>query len=449
MRPGDLTAAAEAVRGAALPLAGTPDDFDALLARIGDARVVLLGEATHGTHDFYRVRAELTKRLIRERGFRAIAVEADWPDAHRVDRFIRGRGDDHDATEALAGFQRFPQWMWRNADILDLVGWLRNFNDLRPTSERVGFYGLDLYSLHASMDAVVSYLRMVDPEAAERAVHRYACFDHFGGDPQDYGRLTTLGVSPTCERGVLAQLRELRAATAAYARRDGRLAPDDHFFAERNAEIVATAEQYYRAMFLSATASWNLRDRHMADTLESLEQFLATRGPTPKIVVWAHNSHQGDARATALAARGEENLGQYVRQRLGSASVLVGFSTYDGTVTAAEEWGGPALRMQVRPGLWGSYEALFHATGLPAFYLDLLVSGRAREALLGPRLQRAIGVIYRPITERASHYYEVRLPQQFDALFYYDRTRAVEPLERTAEWARGPAEVPETYPSAL
>ena len=442
--------AVRAVEAAAHPLHGTPEDFDPLLDLVGDAPIVLLGEASHGTHDFYRVRAEITKRLIRTRGFRAVAVEADWPDAYRVNRYVRARPGDADAEEALAGFRRFPQWMWRNADVLDFVGWLREHNDsIAEADARTGFYGLDLYSLHASMAAVLEYLRVVDPAAADRAARRYACFDHFGVDPQDYGYATSFGLSPSCEREVLSQLVELRAAAAEYARRDGRVAPDDLFFAERNAQVVAAAEQYYRAMFRSQIGSWNLRDQHMADTLKALTRFLESRGQSPKIVVWAHNSHQGDARATELGERGELNLGQLAREAWGSGAALVGFTTFSGSVTAASDWGAHVERKRVRPALPGSYEAIFHECGGSGFYLDLRGQSDVAAALTAPRLERAIGVIYRPETERLSHYFRARLPQQFDAVFHYDHTRAVEPLERTPAWEHGEIELPETFPSAL
>ncbi|HSB53095.1 MAG TPA: erythromycin esterase family protein [Gemmatimonadales bacterium] len=431
-------------------LEGTPRDFDPLLRRAAGASVVLLGEASHGTHEFYRVRAEITKRLIREHGFSAVAVEADWPDAYRVNRFVRGRPGDEDSEEALGGFRRFPQWMWRNADVLDFVGWLRAHNEtLSGPDAGVGFYGLDLYSLHTSMAAVIEYLHLVDPAAAERAARRYSCFDHFGQDPQEYGYAATAGLSPSCEREVLSQLVELRAAATEYARRDGRVAPDDLFFAERNAQVVATAERYYREMFLSHAGSWNLRDRHMAETLEALLRFLESRGRAPRVVVWAHNSHQGDARATELSHRGEVTLGQLARERWGERALLVGFTTWTGSVTAASDWGGPVERKGVRPALADSYEALFHGAGGFNFYLDLGTRSEAVQALKTPRLERAIGVIYRPETERLSHYFHARLPDQFDAVFHYDHTRAVEPLERTPVWERGTAELPETFPSAL
>lgn len=439
-----------ALNAVARPLVGAPGDFDPLLALVGEARFVLLGEASHGTHDFYRVRAEITKRLIREKGFRAVAVEADWPDAYRVNRYVRGRGPDPDAVDALGGFARFPQWMWRNADVVDFVGWLREHNDGAPgEAAKVGFYGLDLYSLHASMQAVLDYLRLVDPEAARRAGYRYACFDHVGDDPQAYGYAATFGLAPSCEREVIGQLVELRAAAAEYARRDGRLAPDDFFFAAQNAKVVASAEQYYRTMFRSHAGSWNLRDRHMGETLAALEGFLGAEGGGAKIVVWAHNSHLGDARATEAAQRGELNLGQLVRERFQREAVLVGFTTYSGTVTAASDWDSHVERKVVRPALPMSYEALFHDYGIPNFYLDLRTQSPVLAALAAPRLERAIGVIYRPETERLSHYFGARLPQQFDAVFHYDHTRAVEPLERTPVWEQGEIELPETYPSTL
>lgn len=435
------------VREEAHPVTGDRRDFDPLLALVGDSRFVLIGEASHGTHEFYRIRAEITKRLIREKGFSAIAVEADWPDAYRVNRYVQGRGADSDVTQALGGFKRFPQWMWRNADVLEFTGWLRAYNDATQAPRRVGFYGLDLYSMHASMEAVLSYLRVVDPDAALRAQRRYACFEQFGESPQNYGYAATAGLAPSCENEVVAQLIELQKSAAAYATRDGRLAADDLFFAQQNARVVLNAARYYRAMFGNRASSWNLRDRHMAATLDALIAFLEFDRRSPKIVVWAHNSHLGDARATEMADRGEMNVGQLVRERWGQAALLVGFSTYSGTVTAASDWDEPAERKIVRPALEGSYEALFHETGLRNFFLGLRGNSPAVLALRRQRLERAIGVIYRPETERLSHYFRARLPHQFDAVFHYDVTRAVEPLERTGLWERG--ELPETYPSAL
>ncbi len=428
-------------------LTGAPGDFDSLLSLIGDARFVLLGEASHGTHECYRIRAEITKRLIREKGFTSVAWEADWPDAYRVNRYVRGRGPDADAAEALEGFKRFPQWMWRNADVLDFVGWLRAHNERLSDALRVSVFGLDLYSLHASIDAVLRYLEIVDPEAARRARHRYACFDHYGEDPQAYGYAASLGLGPSCESAVVDQLAELRQSAVEYARRDGRLEPDDLFFAEQNARLVQNAERYYRAMFGGRAHSWNLRDQHMAETLDALVAFHAGRGRREKVVVWAHNSHLGDARATEMTVAGELNVGQLVRQSFGNDARLIGFLTYQGTVTAASDWDRPAERKIVRPALPDSYEALFHEVGIPNFLLDLRSPSLLGDDLATPRLERAIGVIYRPETERLSHYLHALLPHQFDAVLYYDTTRAVEPLERTGLWERG--EPPETYPTAL
>ena len=427
------------------PLTGTARDFDPLITQIGGARFVLIGEASHGTHEFYKIRGEITKRLIVEQGFSAVAVEADWPDAYRVNRFVRGIGDDTGAVDALGDFERFPQWMWRNADVLDFIGWLRAHNDSLPRgTQRAGFYGLDLYSLHSSIDAVLRYLDSVDPPAARRARDRYACFDHFGGDPQNYASAVSAGWAPSCEPEVIAQLVELRRSAAAYAKRDAGSDPDAAFQAEQNARVVVNAEEYYRAMFGSRVSSWNLRDHHMAETLGALDVHLSRQRPA-KIVVWAHNSHLGDARATEMSRSGELNLGQLVRERHDGAAFLIGFSTFGGTVTAASDWGAPAERKVVRPGLRGSYESLFHEMGGPNFMLDL--RSAADDALRHPKLQRAIGVIYRPETERQSHYFHASLASQFDALLHYDVTRAVEPLERTASWSRG--ETPETFPTAL
>jgi erythromycin esterase-like protein len=436
----------KALRAAVHPLRGAADQYDPLLQRIGDARFVLIGEASHGTHEFYRERAQITKRLIREKGFNAVAVEADWPDAYRVNRYVRGRGHDAEAIDALAGFQRFPTWMWRNADVLDFLGWLRDHNDaVRPGTPKVGFYGLDLYSLHASMEAVIAYLDKVDPEAASRARHRYACFDLYGDDPQAYGFAAALQLGQSCENEVITQLVDLRRHAAEYAMRDGRIAEDDYFFTEENARLVRDAEHYYRTMYLGEVSSWNLRDRHMAETLDALVDFFQRNGLAAKVVVWAHNSHLGDARATQMGVRGEWNLGQLVRQQYGRDAVLVGCTTYDGTVTAASNWDAPADRKSVRPALPGSYEALFHVAG-PERFLLILHPGQL-PGLDQLRLERAIGVIYRPETERASHYFHANVPAQFDAVLHFDRTRAVEPLERTAAWDRG--EVPETFPSGI
>jgi erythromycin esterase-like protein len=438
----------DVVGEAAHPLSGAIDDYNPLMELIGDASLVLIGEASHGTHEFYRERAQITKRLIKEKGFTAVAVEADWPDAYRVNRYVQGVGSDADAVEALGGFKRFPAWMWRNADVLDFVGWLRTYNDDLPaTAMKAGFYGLDLYSLHTSIAVVLDYLERIDPKAAQRARARYACFDHFGRDEQAYGYATGLGLSESCEDEVVSQLLELYQNSAEYAWRDGRFTPDEHFQATQNARLVMNAERYYRSMFRGRISSWNLRDAHMAETLGSLQTFLATQKPRPKIVVWEHNSHLGDARATRMGQEGEWNVGQLIRERHGDDAILIGFTTFEGTVTAASNWDGPAERKRVRPALKDSYEALFHQVNIPRFLLTFRGTDHAAAALREPLLERAIGVIYRPETERASHYFQARLSDQFDAVIHFDETRAVEPLEVTAEWKIG--EVPETFPTGI
>jgi erythromycin esterase-like protein len=436
------------IRAAAEPLAQQRADYDSLLARVGDARFVLLGEASHGTHEFYRERAEITKRLILEKDFRAIAVEADWPDAYRVNRFVHGVNGDVEAVEALQGFDRFPQWMWRNADVLDFVGWLRSHNDTQPAPEnKAGFYGLDLYSLHASIAAVLAYLEKKDPTSAHRARKHYACFDHFGDDGQSYGLATRSGVAPPCEEAVIRELTELRLRAAEYQDRDGALASDEFFNAEQNALVVKNAEEYYRTLFGGSVSSWNLRDQHMMETLVTLVKHLTQTQRPPKVIVWAHNSHLGNARATEMNERGEFNLGELVRERYGRESVHIGFTTYTGTVTAASDWDEPAERKQVRPALPGSYEALLHAAGHDGFWLEFAKHPKLAAELREPsRLERAIGVIYRPETERVSHYFHARLPDQFDAVLHFDVTRAVEPLERRAH---EPAEMDETFPTGL
>jgi erythromycin esterase-like protein len=430
--------------------AGAEDDgrsWAALVDQLGDAQLVLIGEASHGTHEFYRARARLTQRLITDKGFTAVAVEADWPDAYRINRYVRGQGPDVVAAESLSGFARFPAWMWRNTDVLDFVGWLRDHNDGLPgDGVRAGFYGLDLYSLYASMDAVVAYLDRADPAAADQARARYACFEQSGDDGQRYGMSAGLGLSSSCEREVLEQLVELRRHAPEFAGATP-TAQDEYFFAEQNAKVALHAEAYYRAMFEGQVSSWNLRDQHMMATLQALIDHLQQMTGTAKVVVWAHNSHLGDARSTDMGRAGELNLGQLVRERHGTAAQLVGLTTHAGTVTAASSWGGPALRKVVRPSLPGSFEAIFHRTGVPRFWLSLRQDAVLEAALHQPRLERAIGVIYAPETERASHYFHADLSGQFDVMIHFDETRALEPLDASIRWRGG--EVPETFPSSL
>lgn len=445
----DIDSVAGMVAEAAQPLTGGPHDYDALIERIGEAPLVLLGEATHGTHEFYRARAEITRRLIVECGFQAVAVEADWPDAYRVNRYVRGRSEDRTAAAALSDLRRFPRWMWRNADVLNFVGWLREHNESQADERRAGFYGLDLYSLYASADAVIRYLDTVDPEAAAEARSRYGCLEDVGDGARDaeaYGRAVRRGLRRACTPEVLEQLIELRRKSAEYLQRDGRLAEDEQFFAEQNARVVRNAEAYYRELFDWRVNTWNLRDEHMAETLGALDAHLARGAAAAKIVVWAHNSHVGDARATAMHERGELNLGQLARQRWGDQAVLVGFTTYSGTVAAAADWDAPVVRQRVRPALPESIEAVFHQSGLERFVLlhDASAGAALLRELEQPRLERAIGVVYRPQSERASHYFACRIADQFDAVLHFDETRAVEPLDRSAGWSE--AEPAETYP---
>jgi len=416
--------------------------LDELAAHAARVSIVLIGEASHGTRDFYAMRADLTRRLIADHGFRAVTLEADWPDTFRAHRYVTGRSDDGDAVAALSDFRRFPAWMWRNEAMRDFVGWLAEFNTARTPDARAGLFGLDLYSLHASIESVLAYLDRVDADAAARARSRYACFEYFGDDPQGYAIGVMQGFDP-CEDEAVAQLVDLRRR-AMLPRAAGAGDPLDVFSAEQNARLVVNAERYYRAMYRGRESTWNLRDRHMVDTLAALRERIP--GASDGTVVWAHNSHLGDARATEMSRRGEVNVGQLVRERYGPDVFSIGFSTFDGTVTAASDWDAPAERKRVRPGLAGSYERMFHERGADRFWLDLGDRDVAA-ALRGALLQRAIGVIYRPETERWSHYFEARLPEQFDAIVHLDNTVAVTPLDRTAGWDEG--EPPETWPTAL
>ncbi len=450
MRVSDLVASA------AIDAPGGVPPHEVLDELIGDARVVLIGESSHGTHEFYQARAEITKWLIEHKGFNAVAAEADWPDAYRVNRYVQGITDsapsDGDPEEALRGFQRFPAWMWRNTVVRDFVGWLRWHNG-RCTAEgrrRTGFYGLDLYSLHRSMQEVIGYLDTVDPPAAARARARYACFDHSDGhDGQAYGYAAAFGAGPSCERQAVEQLVELQRNAPGYLGEDGLIAEDELFEAQQNATTVRNAEAYYRGMFAGRVTSWNMRDKHMAQTLNALMAHLNRHGdPEPaRIVVWAHNSHVGDARATEVSADGQLTIGQLAREQYGDDCRLIGFSTYSGTVTAASEWGGVAERKVVRPALAGSIEELLHDTGKESFLVAMHDGSPAAAALEKVRLARAIGVIYLPQTERQSHYFHVRPSDQFDAMIHIDVTQALEPLEPTSIWVAG--ENPETYPTGL
>ena len=439
------------IRNHTIALSGQESDYSPLLEMIGDARFVLIGEATHGTKEFYHTRAEITKQLIRYYGFSAVAVEADWPDSYRVNRYVRGDKTVPDAQSALSAFNRFPAWMWRNEEMVSFTHWLRTYNDKRLSQQgKVGFYGLDLYSMRASIEAVIAYLDKVDPQAARRARDYYGCFDLFdSGDPQNYGYATSFGYITNCKQEAIQQLVQLRRHAHEYMKRDGYIAEEDLFCAEQNAKAVVGAEAYYRAIFESHITSWNLRDQHMVETLNALADHLSTQRQEPaKIVVWAHNSHVGDARATEMGEKGEWNLGQLVREQHGLQDTrLIGFSTYRGTVTETSEWDGEAQQKIIRPALPETYEHLFHETEIPNFLLLLRGNKALGEMLHLNRLQRAVGVLYLPESERQSHYLFARLTDQFDAIIHLDTTTALTPLEAKGLWHKG--EVFETYPSAM
>lgn len=442
LQPSDLLGE---VRAHARPLPAGAVDAD-LLRALAERRIVLLGEASHGTHEFYAMRARITQALVERHGCRAVVIEGDWPDAWRINRWVRGLapGSAHDA---LAGFERFPTWMWRNTVMLAFIGWLREFNRDRAPWEQVGVYGMDLYSLFASVRAVLEYLDKADPEAARRARLRYACFDHYQQNLQAYGYAAGFGTGFSCEDAVVAQLKDMLQVRP--PGEEDMSDPDARFHALQNARLVRNAEQYYRSMYRGRASSWNLRDLHMADTLQALSAHLQERsGAPPRMAVWAHNSHLGDARATAMGDQGEWNVGELMRKRWPDETFLLGFTTYEGSVRAASGWDEPAVVKQVVPGLPGSWEALFHAVGLQQFLLLPREGDGLRQLLDQPRLERAIGVIYLPEHERRSHYFNARIGAQFDAVVHIDRTRALQALDDGAP-AGAMAEVPETYPEGV
>ena len=456
-----------AARLAALarPLA-RDDDLDAIAALAAGRDVALLGEASHGTHEFYALRAALTRRLIADHGFDAVCVEGDWPDVDRLNRHVLGLGTDT-VDGAFQAFERFPTWLWANTVVRDFARWLRELNAARAPAARVGLHGMDLYSLYRSIGEVLRYLETLDPAQARLARELYACFDHVD-DPQDYGASVAYGFSEPCRDAALAILVALQrgalghdgADAVAGAGADGdddaggdaalvaRAARDARFAAERNAHVVLSAEAYYRGMFNSRANTWNLRDAHMVETLRALQAHLRAHGGSGRLVVWAHNSHLGDARATQMGRRGEWNVGQLLREQLGAERCfLLGFTTHTGHVTAARDWDGHAERRWVRPSQPGSIERLLHEAGVRRGWLAFDAGGEAAALLQGDRLERAIGVIYRPETELPSHYFRADVARQFDALVHVDETTALEPLAIGEHWERH--EVPDTYPSGL
>jgi protein-L-isoaspartate(D-aspartate) O-methyltransferase len=423
------------VAEAAEPFEGIQEsDLRSLYRRIGESRIVLLGEATHGTREFYRMRARITRDLIDHHGFTIVAAEADWPDAARIDHYVR---DLEHAPPDWIAFTRFPTWMWRNHEVRELVDWMRESNAGRSAERRAGFYGLDLYSLYTSIEAVLSYLDDIDPEAATVARRRYGCLSPWETDPATYGYAALTERYRSCESEVVAMLKDLLDRRLKYLGEDG----ERYLDAVQNARLVTNAERYYRIMYYGGPDSWNLRDTHM---FETLRQVLEARGPDARAVVWAHNSHLGDARATEMGSRGELNLGQLCRTQYGDAVYSIGFGTDHGEVAAASDWGGQMERKQIRPSHPRSYERLCHDAGIPRFLLPLRPQGELRPALMEPRLERAIGVIYRPETEVASHYFSAHLPRQFDEWIWFDETSPVRPL-KTQEVAG----LPDTYPFGL
>ncbi len=435
-RAGNAPELARQIKHACEPLPPIEDaSFAATFDRFAQARVVLLGEATHGTSEFYRARAAISQRLIERHGFTIVAAEADWPDASRIDRYVRHRGPGKYDEQSFA---RFPTWMWRNEEVGAFVDWLRAHNEARPMAQRCAFRGLDIYSLRSSIAAVLEYLDRVDPQAADHARRRYGCLTPWQAEPTFYGRAVHYGERDTCEDAVVAQLRDMLDTRSGLQAKDG----EDYFDAEQNARIVRAAEHYYRIMYRGSTESWNLRDRHMFDTLRHL---LDAGGPTSKAIVWAHNSHIGNASATAMGWQGEFNIGELSRTALGDGAALIGFGTDHGTVAAADDWGGATQIKNVLPARPDSYERVFHETGIRSSLTDLRAAASSvRDSLAMPRLERAIGVVYRPETEFMSHYFEAVLPEQFDAYVWFDQTRAVTPLPSAP-----PHGAPETYPFGL
>ena len=422
---------------------------DHVAACLAEKDIVLIGETTHGTQEFYKYRALITRKLIEDHHFNMVAIEADWPDTYQANCYVKGLKEFENELDALSGFKRFPTWMWRNHEVVAFLSWLKKFNDIQPSPEqKVGFYGLDLYSLHASIEAVLTYLWETDHEAAKRATLRYSCFDHKDKDAQEYGFSTAYGLREGCQEEAVRQLVELERTKYQNYQDDEILTKENFFSALQNARSVKSAEAYYRSMFELPSFSWNLRDRHMFEMLASLINYFNSALRTPaKTIIWAHNSHIGNAAATEMARRKELNIGQLLKKKYGEQAFLLGFSTYKGTVTAAEEWGKSAKSMGVTPALEESWEHIFHQVSTNQFSL-FFDKQEVKNALdsISPKLQRAIGIIYKPETERYSHYFYSNISSQFDGIIHIDATTALSPLDTASLKDEEP---PETFPNAL
>lgn len=437
------------LRRHAILLEENKDKYKSLMNSIDDCRFVLLGEASHGTAEFYEERCKITKELIQKKAFNAIVIEGDWPDSCRVNDYIQGESPDSSVFEALQGFQRFPTWMWRNVAVFKFLNWLTELNNKKALErKKVRFYGMDLYSLFTSIEVVLNYLSKVDPVLEQKARKRFSCFDHYNKDSQLYGYLAAYSDKlHGCEKEVIGQMAEfLKMKEYIQALSPNKI--DDFFSAMQNTRLIKNAEEYYRTMFIGSVSSWNLRDQHMVETISEIDQHLSKKlGIPAKIIIWAHNSHLGDARATQQSLTGELNVGQLMRHKYGAQVYSFGFTTYTGFVTAASEWGESAQRKSVNPGLEGSYEKLFHDLGFDRFLLIFKNNPQLREIFPSGLLERAIGVVYLPDSERRSHYFYANMADQFDAVMHIDETEAVKPLEKYAPPPKEDA--PETFPSGL
>jgi erythromycin esterase-like protein len=421
-------------------------DFDKLMEHIDDGPIVMLGEASHGTQEFYHARAEITKRLITEKGFKSVAIEGDFPDTFRVNRYVNFQSDDESSNQSLGDFKRFPAWMWRNEEMVSFVDWMRQHNKDLSSQERANIFGLDVYSLHKSIAVVIAQLEKIDPEAAKKAKEHYLCFDVYQ-DPQEYGYYAAMFPDNACRESAIKQLIELRKKDAEFFRYDNLNPEEEKFYIEQNALVIKNAEEYYRSLFGGTNElPWNIRDHHMMETILAIKDYNRATDRSEKIVIWAHNSHLGDSKATQMASYGEINLGHLMKEQYGAQAVSIGFTTYTGTVSAASAWDGEVQRKKVRPAIDGSIESFFHSFALNAFMVIPCNDPDVYAYLNKKHLQRAIGVIYLPESELQSHYFYAQLAEQFDVVIHYDTTNAVIPLEPSTRWQKGEEDAPETFP---